>query len=371
MCYLVGAGLSAASRFCAPVSKGFFSRTFTKHCDGQDREIILSSEDPELSGLLDRLESYYGPLDELDLEDVMSDVYLRAFGIGSAWGWMDFSKDAARYIPDLHADYRLLIRYIRERLPAVENTKLRCERVAGVVDLIRQHDSVVTLNYDTILERHLADKGTDHLKYLESSIVPPGSSHGGAAKPTFRRTHPKDRGVFVRLHGSKDWYTCSNEACTNHAHVFPNNQWYSTTASRMNEEGPFVRCSACGSSRVPVIVPPTPSKSFEAFPKLGYLWSQSYEALRPARFWVLLGVSLARTDFHLSSLLRISTRPRMNNEPFSFDVCIVNRDRANVQDVAQRPMACLSPQAQQAFGEGRPIYSFNSIEEYFDAARCN
>ena len=311
--YLVGAGLSAGSAFCAPTSKGFFARSFTKHCDGEDREIKLSvdGDAPELASLLDRLETYYGPVEELDLEDVMSDLHLRAYGIARAWGSMDYSRDSARYIPVLQSDFRLLIRYVRDRLPCVETTGKRCPRVTSFAQLIRRQDSIVTLNYDTILERHLADcKESHHLEYLELSIEPPGSTYGGSAEPIFRNPRPSaQRGVFTKLHGSKDWYTCSNPACLNHAYIFPNNPWYPSTTSRGKEEGPLLRCSACGSSRMPVIVPPTPSKSFEDFPKLGFLWSQSYEALRRAQRWVLIGVSLAATDFHLSSFLSLADGP--------------------------------------------------------------
>ncbi len=375
VCYLVGAGLSAQSVFSAPTSNGFFARTFTKHCDGEDKEIELSDEAAgrELAGLLDRLETHYGPIKELDLEDVMSDLYLRAFGIARAWGWMDDSRDPALYIPDLQADYRLLIRYVRERLPSVEWTEKRCPMVEKFAQLIRAQDSIVTLNYDTILERHLADKENHHLGYLESSIGPPGSTYGGAAEPIFRHPGPSDgRGVFTKLHGSKDWYTCSNPACLNHTYIFPNNPWYPSTTSMGKKEGALLRCPACGSSRVPVIVPPTPSKSFEDFPKLGFLWSQSYHAFRMANLWVFIGVSLARTDFHLSSFFRSLTGPSpLTGQRRNVEICVVNRDRETVTEVADRLTLAMSPHAANAFRSGwksNPIYAFESIDQFVNAA---
>ena len=85
VCYLVGAGLSAESLYQVPTAVGFFSRTFEKHYADQVKQINVPGLVPDLADLLDRIEEDYGPLEKLNLETVMTDLYVRAFGIARSW----------------------------------------------------------------------------------------------------------------------------------------------------------------------------------------------------------------------------------------------------------------------------------------------
>ncbi len=372
VCYLVGAGLSAESIYEVPTADGFFSREFTKHYGDEEKQINVPDDDRDLGDLLDRIENDYGPLAELNLETVMTDLYVRAFGIAKSWETYDYVGPLSRSIRELRRDYWLLLHYVSERLPWLDRSSVRCKKLEAFVGLLRREDSVVTLNYDTTLERHLCERkfpSGNHLKYLDLSVTSPGSTFGCVPPPMFRDAKPSgERGVFTKLHGSKDWFTCANELCPNSSYIQPMGPWY---LFWQLQEGtaPFVpHCTECGSSRRRVIVPPTATKPFDEFPKLGVMWAQSYDAFRRARRWVFVGVSLAATDFHLYSFLRSLTRRGIGERvgSASCDVCIVNRDYENV---AQRFVESLGPRPAKAFrAGGRPIYVFDSVEEFLKTA---
>lgn len=376
VCYLVGAGLSAESIYQVPTAVGFFSREFTKHYRDEENQTKLPNDDWDLGYLLDRIENDYGPLAELNLETVMTDLYVRAFGIAKSWETYDYVGALRRPIPELRRDYRLLLHYINERLPWLDRSSKRCKKLEAFVELVRREDSVATLNYDTTLERHLCERefpSGNHLGYLKSSVTPPGSTVGGPAPPMFHGAKPSgERGVFTKLHGSKDWFTCANELCPNSRYIQPMGPWdrFREVEEETTQGAP--RCAQCGSSRRRVIVPPTATKPFEEFPKLGVMWAQSYEAFRRAQRWVFVGVSLAATDFHLSSFLRSLTRGQVGEKvgrEDSCDVCIVNPDYGNV---AQRFVDSLGPCAAHEFrAGGRLIYVFDSVEEFLTKARAS
>lgn len=91
ICYLIGAGFSAASKYNFPTSTGFLSRQFPPASPRPAAsEHVLSHEyqngASEFSRLLDRIESQYGPLERMNLEDILTDLHVRALGIGRAWG---------------------------------------------------------------------------------------------------------------------------------------------------------------------------------------------------------------------------------------------------------------------------------------------
>lgn len=373
VCYLVGAGLSAASLYQVPVAARFFSRTFGKQYGARMAKVDLTTADPRLNSLLDRLEREYGPLDTLDLETVMADLHVRAFGIGFAWETQGFVAPTSRPIPELRHDYDLLLHYISERLPWLNESSPICEKVKAFVDLIRPEDSVITLNYDTTLEFHLHKcKGESghHLSHLESSLAAPWTRLDSAAAPVFSLAGPScTRGVLTKLHGSKDWYTCPNDFCPNRHHIHPWSMWFRGSPRPTGETIP--QCTQCGSSRRMVIIPPTASKAFDEFPKLGVMWAQSFEAFRWSQRWCLIGVSLARSDFHLSTFLRSLSRVTfgsLNLGAFP-TICIVD---TKPRGVANRLAEAMAPLPQAALRRGSiPIYTFRSIKKFLSFAAAS
>jgi len=378
VCYFLGAGFSAATRYRFPTSVGFLTRDF--ECHGPDHKrgttLVRSSYDagrPELKGLLDRIAEQYGTPETLNLETVMTDLYIRAFGLGEAWELRRPRVGAAQdySVPALRRDYTALLAYIVARLQIKDTEPFSCPLTDRLVNSLKRQDSVLTLNYDTIVEAHCQeyDKG-DRIRRMGSWIGPPGSTKGGIAPAMFRDFRQDERGVFAKLHGSIDWFTCPNEACPNHSYIQSMSWWYSSAYGR---RGTLLdpRCQACGRAPDTVIVPPIATKPFERFPKLNVMWSQSCQALRRARRWVFIGVSFATTDVHLQGLLRGASRDTVCFGPDEADpgqICVVNKTYECAEKAARRLLGSLSPEALEGMDRhGNKVSLFESVEQYLRA----
>jgi len=143
-------------------------------------------------------------------------------------------------------------------------------------------DSIISLNYDLILERTMAVKGLRPLYRLDPRPNP---------------VHTDEIAVWLlKLHGSANWAICSNPSCET-VQVLPIE---AATVSGIESS----KCT-CGSAMKPFIVPPTWSKG-EHGVALQNVWRSAFEELVTARRWVFIGSSLAPTDLFLRYLLALA-----------------------------------------------------------------
>ena len=377
ICYLLGAGFSAASRFRLPVSQGFLTRTFEFHQldNGGVHEVpkLVRVEADyqagrrDFAGLLDRLEEQYGPLESLNLEAVMADLHIRAHGLGLAWEPSEPVTGHPLSVSELQRDYRALLSYIAVRLRVPCREPGECALTRRLVMSLRRQDSVLTLNYDTLIERHLdAHKLRERVDRMDHWIGPAGSADGGDAPARFRDHERLQTGVFAKLHGSIDWLTCGNDRCPEHDYI-QSARRLQRECVRLNAE---LRCSTCGRSAETVIIPPTATKVFDRFPKLNVMWLQSYLALRRAQRWVCIGVSFASTDFHLSSLLRAAARDARYFQKQPHDpaqICIVSRSYESAENSGRRLFQSLPPHVRQLIDNGTiRLSAFESVQQYLE-----
>ncbi len=101
-------------------------------------------------------------------------------------------------------------------------------------------------------------------------------------------------------------------------------------------------CTCCGTSTEIAIVPPTMKKSFEKFPKLGFLWHLAFNELKAAGRIIVIGVSFPDSDYYLKWLIRqaMIERKESNNMP---ELVIVNPNECDQEKNAEptRNMAVL------------------------------
>jgi len=395
ICYFLGAGFSKASNYELPTANEFLSRDALIYCRDRlnQKGTISVSKHPDLSQLLIRLEARYGDVGSLNLEDVMSDLYERSAGIGEPWSNRDATlvdrvlpfrdPDVRAIAPDgipvepapegsdLGRDYGLLLRFICLRLRVVEASDDECPRVHRFLSTLRRRDSIITLNYDTIVERHLTRRqgdtpvGCERLEMLNVWIGPPGSTHGGAGVPIIEPFQPTERGYLVKLHGSVNWRACPRPMCPNHWYIQP-------TEGLRPEMGDGVeqgRCTACGSIPDVVIIPPIALKSFDRFPKLRLMWLQAFHALRLAPRWVFIGVSFAPTDMQLRSLVRAASEDWFPTGIAKIgQICVVNKGSDACLEAADRLWQCLSPRVQRKLStDAGGITTFGSVDDYLAA----
>jgi hypothetical protein len=166
------------------------------------------------------------------------------------------------------------------------------------IKLISENDYIITYNYDLLLEKliiHEKSRCSNIYYNLESEIT----EIRKACEP-FR---PLQNGYLLKLHGSLNWYVCSNSACPNHNTIVIRNE------EDEEKDNQFVFCRNCSSDLEQVIIYPGISKRYERFPKIGHLWKMAQNALSVATKIVVIGYSFRPQDIATTFILR-------NNQKF-------------------------------------------------------
>ncbi|WP_295851397.1 hypothetical protein [uncultured Microbacterium sp.] len=185
------------------------------------------------------------------------------------------------------------------------------------VDLLHWGESsVITLNYDTIIEATV-DKSPrfDGDEAIRAADVVTGFPNGRGVMfgsgPYFQ-----DRGTFTlhKLHGSVDWFGV------------PGDRTGATLEriTKVERRGPRAHLATIGGREV-FIVPPTSTKgTYFDNPKTRFTWQQARDGLREAERVVLMGYSLPLTDTALARLLVTTLFERTQ------EIVVVNPDADGV-----------------------------------------
>lgn len=187
-----------------------------------------------------------------------------------------------------------LIRYIR-RIIGLCTQNYRGEYCQRLVEGLRTNDSIITFNWDLLLDQEFIQANMIrgcYSKFLRT--VRPITDEW------FRdilRHDPTD-GLFLKLHGSLNWYRCGNHRCPASANFtfLPDTQQCLTVV--------LETCPQCGSEMNPIIVPPVLRKSITEDPVIRSAWGLARGKLSEASRVVVIGFSAAPTDFYASWLLR-------------------------------------------------------------------
>jgi hypothetical protein len=201
-------------------------------------------------------------------------------------------------------------------------------------DLFRQlqpEDSVITLNYDLVADQTLRAMGASYTNESQQfkdrihALVRLLATRGflGSYGLTGGDQHA---GLFLKLHGSLDWLRCRNVHCESHEHIVS-----TAHGEGVSNHKPGMPCRICGAGIEQVLLPPATSKRLDDLGRFPFLWNLALQRLRAARGIVVLGVSLAPTDFELRWLLKEGVDPADG----AVSVSIINPDK-NVEDAFRR-----------------------------------
>jgi hypothetical protein len=239
------------------------------------------------------------PLEEVNLEEVITQLELSLEGFGALWEKPNPELTQAREEFDL---------YIWNRLQHSSTEELKgceCHNRIFRGALGSEDNSIITLNYDLVTDYtlyHLC-KRTDGRVIHDSVLARSNNILGriltwGGEAPTVHYSD-RDKGVYLKLHGSIDWVYCPTPTCGNHQLFFAN-----VIAQPEAHYSPGSPCILCGAGLVSVIIPPAMGKSFEKFPKMGLIWNLAYRELKEAGCWVLIGMSFPEADYYIRWLFR-------------------------------------------------------------------
>lgn len=300
--YFLGAGASNASDFKLPLMKGFF------------QEDVFSSG--EYKNLKKFIEKYFSRgfinelnMNELNMEEVITMLELSLDKFGSLGNipetyLFDAKREFGKYVID------------RLKLPLGNNL---CSKHSILAKNIKRSDTIISLNYDEIMEIALTRESLEEVHVWNSNnLICPlaqDTSAGEIIPSLSTISLVENEGYFLRLHGSINWLYCPNPDCWLHLSFYPN-IW-----NRAQADAP---CIYCGTPISPVIVPPTMKKAFEEYPRLGIIWAVAYREIKNANKIVFIGLSLAESDYYLNWMIKSAVYN--SNEPKIIEV--VNKDKS-------------------------------------------
>lgn len=308
---ILGAGASRASIFHLPTMSGFFD-----------------PEPSEYKTLFSFLKWFYPghPKCDYNLEEVLAFVDLSRIRL-PLWGE---GRRASNH--QYQTLYPQIIDYIKKRLeiPAGELCPVHERLISG----LDSSDSIVTVNYDLVCDQTLlqVEPGEYGRPHQDSRI---GKLSGllyeqnliGGMQPPGLMAREREIGYYLKLHGSLDWIQCPTPGCRANVNIFCRS--LSPFGEGQMEGEP---CRFCGTTLRTMIVPPVTSKRLEDRGRLAFLWNLALREIRQAGELVVIGLSLAPTDFEVRWLIRegLDVRRRSGKKK---KIVVVNPDRKAITQV--------------------------------------
>ena len=164
-------------------------------------------------------------------------------------------------------------------------------------------DTIITMNYDCLVDDCLARMGVLPAHGLKDPELPPEHRRFGYEMSV------------LKLHGSANWFKCTSGRCPEKIMIAGG-----TPAKRL-EYFYAPHCPHCGQTTVePVIVPPTWAKGGQS-ELLRPVWSQALKAIREAGRIFIIGYSMPSTDEFFRYMLALALA---SNEGLD-KVVVVNR----------------------------------------------
>jgi hypothetical protein len=176
-------------------------------------------------------------------------------------------------------------------------------------NILRPNDTVLTFNWDLLLddildrakilkELYKENGDRDKCKGQYLNFIYRISSPGEAtwdrlcgSVPYSNRNWEADTGYLLKLHGSIDWFYCSNEQCRAYNKVYP------------LLERDFC-CGECHESLLRLLIPPVLNKAYRQYPLIRKIWNLAVKEISVADEVVVWGYSLPPTDFYAYWLLK-------------------------------------------------------------------
>jgi NAD-dependent SIR2 family protein deacetylase len=164
------------------------------------------------------------------------------------------------------------------------------------------HDgTVITFNYDLLLDQEQMDPPDLHTQYdhfrqlvLDEERVPANDANG----------------LFLKMHGSLNWFRCTNAACPASSRVALDTNTKDCLHRALGIHVADESCPHCGGDTIPLIVAPLLRKPITEDALIRTIWGLAKRKLSDSDIVVLVGFSAAPTDFYASWLIRTTVGVR-------------------------------------------------------------
>jgi hypothetical protein len=329
--YVLGAGASFGERLLAldhcpesarkatatpPLIRGFFKRSLFEQIDyaGETAEKNFH----EVFEYIRRMKMLdegvgEGAWNDLNIEEIFTSIELDREFQGP-------ESDTGAFLITARNQ---LIRYIWRIIGCCTDYK-HAEYTKSLCDSLRSQDSVVTFNWDLLLDL-----------YLNPVYVNPNRRQArwhyhdffvsGLGMPSMSKS-PRDvseitgrAGMLLKLHGSLNWFQCTNARCPGSSQIaFDQDSEYCLRRAIGIHFGGEA-CKRCGSDTVPLLIPPLLRKPISDNWIIRSAWGHARTRLLGANKAVIIGFSAAGTDFYATWLLRSTLGLRKDVEIFVVD----------------------------------------------------
>lgn len=235
-------------------------------------------------------EDFLDPWKTVDLERVFTALeFDREF-----WG---FESDyGARCILARNNVQRLLF-----RLLALPTHITYGENARRLVSSLDPDDSVITFNWDLIIDQEFLSAGGDNARqHYRNFIIAALEGNGGMAVDYGPASI---RGVYLKMHGSMNWFQCINHRCPAHQGLVLWEQTQHCLLRLMGAHWANETCTRCGSTTEPLIIPPLLRKPIAENWIVRSIWGLAHKKLLAAHVAVIIGFSFPPTDFAAQWLL--------------------------------------------------------------------
>jgi SIR2-like domain len=186
---------------------------------------------------------------------------------------------------------RALAAVLEESTDVSRRDSPTCDHHRGLVEALNPRDTVISFNYDCVMDHALRRHGDGKWSARYGYCLPnPNRIFGyGRWSAPNRPLRATDSIYLLKLHGSLNWRFPVDRA---EAHRSP---------IRLKERLYQQR----GTPRF-TIIPPEWAKNIDEDPNFRVLWKNAERAIRNARCIALIGFSFTPTDLHVESLFRVA-----------------------------------------------------------------
>jgi hypothetical protein len=170
---------------------------------------------------------------------------------------------------------------------------------------LQANDSIITFNWDLLIDdcflRHTGD--LPHYTKFKAKF-------SEVSEDNFFHVVAEGSGLFLKLHGSLNWFQCTNPRC-----AVSRNLLFRDDIDRCLQWSIGINksyaCDRCASEAMPLIVPPVLRKPITEQETIRAAWGLARSVLAAADVLVVIGFSVAPTDYYASWLLREAAADRL------------------------------------------------------------
>jgi len=289
--FILGAGSSIGhSKGIFPSITGFFSAATKLGLSSKNEFLIVAEYAKDILG-----RDIFSSKDKTDIEALFTNIEI------------DVEKKPSL---ELMMVRQQLLKLIQSVLIGLEYNlnKINGEYNEFVSQLDKK-DTILTFNWDLLLDRALnrddfltdlySDKSlriigdTHYLRFISKlSALGEGTWENTGVNNPYQQWNPES-GYFLKMHGSIDWFYCSNKTCRAADKAFP-----------LLEPTKIHYCSECHENLESLLIPPILNKAYRQYPLVRRIWNLASKEISIAENIIIWGYSLPTTDFYTFWLLR-------------------------------------------------------------------